>query len=786
MNHNYWAKKPWKHVNPPTVQEHCSQVCQTAEAIYRAIGSELAAAIGADAATLAALEPLLRTAALLHDFAKVNSSFQAMLRARPGTTVRQPVRHEILAAWLLTDPDFFGCWFAELREETDVWPIIWAVAGHHLKMGDPSRGAILFNLGSETKTVEIPLATEEVRELLRHTARSLGVATELPKVGDGRFDTADEDGDGLEHRITRFAEMSSRAWARLRRKPEVVRRTALLKALLIAADVAGSALTADEKQPEQWVAEHLASRISPEALQSIVVKGTKEKRPHPFQEAVGSSAKRATIVIAGCGNGKTTAAYLWAQRHAKGRKLWFTYPTTGTASAGYQGYVYDHPDLLSALIHMRAQVDLQAILGNGQSDEDDEWVRLESLRAWGCQAIISTVDTALGLLQNQRRPLFSFPAIAAGAFVFDEVHSYDARLFGSLLRFLRTFPGLPVLLMSASIPPRRMEALREVLGDRTGEVIRGDPAMEGYRRYRLKPRASAEACRQEVTAALGLGKKILWVCNTVGDAIKEAQAARDWAGIASQKIIVYHGRFRYRDRVQRQKQVIDEFAYHTQVPLQGRRLKPGPVLVITTQVCEMSLDISADLMVTAECPLPSLVQRLGRLNRYATGDDPWPCLVYPFQGDPYNEKPELIQTRGDFRVGMAAARETVRQLTGQPCSQQDLSEHLDKMTDAEQFEEYSAWLDDGWMTEPAQLRDTDSGITLVREEDLEEIKRELGPEHAKPSKWTTANLVPWTIPMLYRRAFQAVTRVGGFPVAARGTVSYSESEGATWARNEQT
>lgn len=779
-----WAKKPFGG-QAPTVPEHCHDVCRAAEAVYTAISSDLALAIGADTAALRDLKPLVVAAALLHDFAKVNSSFQAMLRAKPNSTERQPVRHEILAAWLLTDADFFGGWFRALRREEDVWPIIWAVAGHHLKMGDPAHESPLFNSGSETEAVSIPLALDDVRSLLVEAAVALGSANELPPIGDARFDTADDSDQGLEERISRFAELSCRAWNRLRRSADVVRRTALLKALLIAADVAGSALTADGEMPEYWVPRELAARLSPDALHSTIIKGTKGKPPLPFQEAVGASEKTATIVIAGCGNGKTTAAYLWAQRHANGRKLWFTYPTTGTASEGYRGYLYDHPDLRSALIHMRAQVDLRAIRGNDKGDEDDEWLRLESLRAWGCQAIACTVDTVLGLLQNQRRPLFSFPAIAAGAFVFDEIHSYDARLFGSLLRFLREFPGVPVLLMSASIPPGRMAELRKVLGKRVGDVIAGDPVMEGRRRYRLEPRSSAGACRIEVAAALKAGKKVLWVCNTVGDAIREARAAREWADIDPEKIIVYHSRFRYRHRVERQKDVIEEFEYHTEESQKGKRKQPGGCLVIATQVCEMSLDISADLMVTAECPLPSLVQRLGRLNRYATADDPWRCLVYPFVGEPYNEKPELIQIRGDFRAAMVAARDAVRTLAGQPCSQRELAERLKDMAEAEEFEDYSAWLDDGWLTEPAQLRDADSGITLIREEDLDDIEQELGPEHAKPSKWTSGNLVPWTIPMLYRRGFQPVRRAGGYPVAARGVVEYTIEEGATWANDPQ-
>lgn len=779
-----WAKKPWSNTKTPTVVEHCRDVCETAVAVYNSTESDLAVAVGVTVTAIAELKPLLRAVALLHDFAKVNSSFQAMLRAKPGSTVRQPVRHEILGAWLLTDPDFFGRWFVTLRREDEVWPMIWALAGHHLKMGDPADPACrspLFNSGSGTETVEIPLTFADVCTLLRDAARELGATSDPPKVSDIQFDTAEDDEDGLEQRINRFAEMTSRAWNRLRGNPDVIRRTALLKALLIAADVAGSALTADGKMPGTWVPRELASRVTSEALQPAVAKGTKGKPPHPFQVAVGSSTQSATIVIAGCGNGKTTAAYLWALRHAKGRKLWFTYPTTGTASAGYQGYLHDHPDLQAALIHMRAHVDLQTIRGNDKSDEDDEWLRLESLRTWGCQAIACTVDTVLGLLQNQRRPLFSFPAIVAGAIVFDEIHSYDARLFGSLLRFLREFPGIPVLLMSASIPPKRMLDLREVLGDRVGDEIRGDPVMEGYKRYRLESRESTVASRQEVVDALKSGKKVLWVCNTVKDAIGEARSAREWACIDPENIIVYHSRFQYRDRVKRQKSVIEEFEYYTDGPQKAQRKKPGPSLVIATQVCEMSLDISADLMVTAECPLPSLVQRLGRLNRYAAGDEPWPCLVYPFVGEPYNEKPELIQTRGDFRTSMAAARRAARELGGLPCSQRGLADRLNEMTDAEEFDDYSAWLDDGWLTEPAQLRGTDGAITLIREEDLKEIEAELGPENAKPSKWTSANLVPWTIPMLYRGGFQLVRRIGGYPVAPVGTVLYSEKEGAEWA-----
>ena len=631
-------------------------------------------------------------------------------------------------------------------------------------MGDPKHAdkpgqpPPLFRLADTPDDVTIPLAV--VKPLFESAAKLVGATGELPQLSVLHLRTFDQ----LEPRIDAFAGQSFVAWEKLRRNKAVKLHTALLKALLIAADVAASALERDNRRPAAWIPDALGTRIEPQTLDAVIAKGTKGQKPLPFQQQVGSGGA-AAIVIAGCGNGKTTAAYMWAKKNAAGRKLWFTYPTTGTASAGFEDYVLRQPELAAILLHGRAKVDLKAMQKTGDEDADDS-IPLESLNAWTAQAVVCTVDTVLGLLQNQRRPLFSFPAIAAGAIVFDEIHSYDTRMFGGLLRFLKTFPGLPVLLMSASIPPVRLAALQQALLERATEPIRGDEKLEGYRRYRLERRESTGACREEIERALDNLQKVLWVCNTVADAIMVARDAREWAGVEP---IVYHSRFRYRDRVNRQQQLIRAFK------------SSGPVLAITTQVCEMSLDISANLLVTAECPLPSLVQRLGRLNRYAMADDPRPCLVYPFQGDPYNEDPKSFLTRGDFSIEMKATRAVVAELAGRPCSQKDLAERLDVMFVEEEYEEASAWLDGGWVTVPAPVRDADASVTVVREEDLADIEKELGKEHAKPSRWNFQSLVPWSIPMNSpRRLRTSRPPAGGYPVAAAGTITYCEREGATW------
>src|SRR5260370_38585023 len=139
MDRDYWAKKRYGNAHPPTVAEHCRDVCQAADAIIASVGLTLGEGLGVAASCLSEIRPLLRTAALLHDLAKVNSAFQYMLRAKPGDPIRQPVRHEILGAWLLSDPNYLGRWFAGLRTDAEIWSTISAVAGHPLKMVDPAR-----------------------------------------------------------------------------------------------------------------------------------------------------------------------------------------------------------------------------------------------------------------------------------------------------------------------------------------------------------------------------------------------------------------------------------------------------------------------------------------------------------------------------------------------------------------------------------------------------------------------------------------------------------------------
>jgi CRISPR-associated endonuclease/helicase Cas3 len=304
--------------------------------------------------------------------------------------------------------------------------------------------------------------------------------------------------------------------------------------------------------------------------------------------------------------------------------------------------------------------------------------------------------------------------------------------------------------------------LKEALGDRMAEPIRGEKALEDLKRYRIERRDSASDCWVDVRRAICAGQKVLWVCNTVKDAVNLYEEACGLSMTGS--ALVYHSHFRYKDRVGRQKRVIDEFN------------RPGETLVIATQVCEMSLDISADLLVTALPPFPALIQRLGRLNRRArkTGESMTPqvcaCLVYDFtcvDGMPYKTE--------ELRV----SRRAVRDLTGRSISQTDLAQGLAALPEAGGNPEYkySAWLDGVWETDQRPLREGGVSITVLMRSDLPEILKRLSGR--KPN---SQNVAAWTLPMPFQAGVEFDEPFGGYPVVSDDFISYVPETGARWKK----
>ena len=93
------------------------------------------------------------------------------------------------------------------------------------------------------------------------------------------------------------------------------------------------------------------------------------------------------------------------------------------------------------------------------------------------------------------------------------------------------------------------------------------------------------------------------------------------------------------------------------------------MIALTTQVCEMSLDLSAALLVSEFAPLTSLIQRMGRCNRKLELEKFGQVLLYP-------PEKELPYSKDE----MANVEAFINDLDSKTVSQSDLQQLLERFS----------------------------------------------------------------------------------------------------------
>ena len=126
-----------------------------------------------------------------------------------------------------------------------------------------------------------------------------------------------------------------------------------------------------------------------------------------------------------------------------------------------------------------------------------------------------------------------------------------------------------------------------------------------------KAKPLTEQIASEAIAAHLPGSLTLIVCNTV----KTAQTIFQELGVGGAPKILLTSRFRASDR-REAEETLREFEARRSVSPTGCIKGDDPGLIcVSTQVVEAGLDVSAHRLWTEHAPWPSLIQRLGRLNR---------------------------------------------------------------------------------------------------------------------------------------------------------------------------
>lgn len=679
----------------------------------------------------------LRVAALFHDIGKANEDFYAAVLT-PGFTP-QTLRHEHLSALVLCLPEVQS-WLAT-NPALDVDVITAAVLSHHLKAAETQSGVKGENANTEAKnyrwcntqtvktSVALYLQHEEVTKILRRiaTVAKLGDIPALPTA-------AWKLGTVWEQAWKKGREAAIHFKRKIRKDQNRRMLLAAVKAGLIVADAAASGLVRENKDMLAWIEDvvhsepigfdDIAQAIINPRIQQIQARTRKPFEYQEFQKQIPNQGSRA-LLLAGCGAGKTLGAWKWAEQQSREHqigKVIFLYPTRGTATEGFRDYVGWAPEADAALVTGTARYELEAMADNPNEAIKDKIFRTEAderlyaLGFWSRRYFSATVDQFLSFIEHSYQSLCLLPALADSAVIIDEVHSFDIKMFDSLVSFLENF-DVPVLCMTATLPPARRKRLENVglkvyptVADR--EALPDLEEKENHPRYHLDPVANFDAAFDKAAQAYRAGDRVLWVVNTVDRCLTIAYMLEQNLKLDHPEIdvLTYHSRFRLRDRQAVHAKTVAAFAYQKDT---GDR---KPAIAVTTQVCEMSLDLDADVLLTEIAPIPSLVQRFGRANRHLARG-----LDFRAHLHTYAAPAHLPYDKDELEIAEAFLKD----LSHQDVSQRRFSEALEQYSPPERDSlDASRFLDSGYYAIPGDFRDTDEfSVPCILDRDLAEVEK---------------------------------------------------------------
>ena len=341
------------------------------------------------------------------------------------------------------------------------------------------------------------------------------------------------------------------------------------------------------------------------------------KFPHstmrPVQKLIADNwANDLLLLRAPTGAGKTDASLLWAQlqiEHQRADRLVIAMPTRFTSNA----LSITIADSLSdtGLYHSSAWFNKYCQdVKNGNQNIVHAKKEHELARLLETPITVCTIDHLLMALTltKEDHHLISFN-LANSCLVIDEADFYDEFTQANILVLMKALKGwkVPILLMSASLPDVVLKNYQSI-GYSVKEILTDHSDEERFR-FEIKDIMDYSDVNEleEILELMILKKSGIIYANTIDKAFEYAS----WFQKRRfDDIIVYHSRFTEPDKKIKEALLINALgkeAWHNGM---------AHGIAIMTQIGEMSVNISADIMISDLCPIDRLTQRTGRLCRF--------------------------------------------------------------------------------------------------------------------------------------------------------------------------
>lgn len=322
---------------------------------------------------------------------------------------------------------------------------------------------------------------------------------------------------------------------------------------------------------------------------------------YPLSQVSTDDKKKHTLVVAPTGAGKTD----FLLRRCKGR-VFYTLPFQASINAMWERIKSTVPNEDIRLLHATSK-----IITKGKINE---------------QILQPLAGSAVKVLTPHQLAAIVFGTsgfetvmldVQGTDVILDEIHTYSDFSRAMVLEIVKALLRLDcnIHIGTATMPSLLYNELLKILGGEEGvyKVKLSDEILDTFDRHQIEKLEDENSIHSILEKAFNNKEKVLVIFNT----IKSAQTAfRKFAeNFPDIPKMLIHSRFKRGDRVALETQLKKEFTGDGSTQF-GNGL--SPCLVVSTQVVEVSLDISFDRMITQCAPLDGMIQRFGRVNRKRT------------------------------------------------------------------------------------------------------------------------------------------------------------------------